>query len=198
MSREPYATSDGYILYPLSDVDRDNHVELQRQINGDGTLFLVPGIKDMMWDTLLSDTNTTKLYSIFENNGDYCGCIELQQYHTDTPEIGLNLIETKRNQGIAAKVVKSLVQTVCSERDIEYFLIRIMSNNPHSRYVFEKMGAVPIGEEEHPYVVLMNRLKTTLAQDTVNEIQGAIKDLMVDNDEEEFVYRYKLMPDVFE
>lgn len=138
MSREPYAVGDEYILYPLADVDRDNHVELQRQINGDGTLFLMPGIKDMMWDTLLSDTNTTKLYSIFENSGDYCGCIELQQYHTDTPEIGLNLIETKRNQGIAAKVVKLLVQTVCAERDIEYFLIRIMSNNPHSRYVFEK------------------------------------------------------------
>ncbi len=196
MSRGPYAVGDGYILYPLADVDRDNYVELQRQINGDDTLFLMPKIKDMMWDTLLSD-DSTKLYCIYENNGDFCGCIELQKYKTDTPEIGLNLIETKRNQGIAAKVVKLLVQTVCAERDIEYFLIRIMSNNPHSRYVFEKMGAVPIGEEEHPYVVLMNRLKTTLAQDTVNEIQGAIKDLMVDNDEEEFVCRYKLMPDVF-
>lgn len=170
---------------------------MQRQINGDGTLFLMPKIKDMMLDTLLSD-DSTKLYCIYENNGDFCGCIELQKYKTDTPEIGLNLVENKRNQGIAAKVVKLLVQTVCAERDIEYFLIRIMSNNPHSRYVFEKIGAVPIGEEEHPYVVLMNRLKTTLARDTVNEIQGAVKDLMVDNDEDEFVYRYKLMPYVFE
>lgn len=198
MSREPYAVGDGYILYPLADVDRDNHVELQRQINGDGTLFLMPGIKDMMWDAALSNENS-KLYSIYDKNGNYCGCIELQKYKTDTPEIGLNLVETKRNQGIAAKVVKLLVQTVCAERDdIEYFLIRIMSNNNHSRYVFKKMGAIPIGEEEHPYVALMNKLESSFAQDTVNEIQGAIKDLMVDNDEDEFVCRYKLMPDVFE
>ncbi len=104
MSREPHAIDDRFILYSLADVDRDNYEELQRQINGDDTLFLMPKIKDMMWEALLSDTNTTKLYSIFENNGDYCGCIELQQYYTDTPEIGLNLVETKRNQGIAAKV----------------------------------------------------------------------------------------------
>ena len=37
MSREPYEVGDEYILYPMSDVDRDNYVELQRQINGDDT-----------------------------------------------------------------------------------------------------------------------------------------------------------------
>lgn len=197
MNREPYAVGNGYILYPLADVDRDNYVEMQRQINGEKTLYLNPKIKDMMWDTLLKD-DSTKLYCVYENNGDFCGCVEMQKYRTDTPEIGINLVETKRNQGIAAKAVKLLVQTVCNEQYIEYFLIKIMSNNSHSRYVFEKMGAVRIGEEEHPYVALMNRLKTTLKQDTIDKIQGTVKEYMVDNDEEEFVYRYKLLPKVFE
>lgn len=197
MSREPYAVGDGYILYPLADVDRDNYVELNRQINGEKTLFLNTKLKDMMWDNLLLD-DSTKLYCIYENDGDFCGCIELQKYLTDTPEIGLNLVEAKRNQGIAAKVVKLLMRTVCAGQDIEYFLIRIMSNNLHSRYVFEKMGAVPIGEEEHPYVVLMNRLRNNLSQNTVSEIQDFVKDQMVHNDEEEFVFRYKLLPNAFE
>lgn len=34
---------------------------------------------------------------------------------------------------------------------VDYFLIRISSNNLHSKYVFEKMGAVKIGEEETAY-----------------------------------------------
>lgn len=39
INKEIYAAGEGYILYPLSDIDRDNHVELKRQVNGDNTLF---------------------------------------------------------------------------------------------------------------------------------------------------------------
>lgn len=122
---------------------------------------------------------------------------ELQNYKSDTPEIGLNLVESKRNQGIAAKVVKLLVQKSCLERNIDYFLIRIMSNNPHSKHVFEKMGAVPIGEEDRPFVVFMDELKKTMGEDSISQIYDTVKARMDDDDENEFVYRYKLSPEAF-
>lgn len=40
MNREIYAIGDGYVLHPLAEVDRDNYVKLQRQIEGERTLFL--------------------------------------------------------------------------------------------------------------------------------------------------------------
>ena len=144
--RAIYTIGNGYILYKLEDADKNKYMELQRQINGVSSSFLT----DIMWDATLNELSkgSDKCYSIYEdNNGQFCGCIELQNHNSSTPELGLNLVESKRNQGIAAKVVKLLVQKSCFERNIDFFLIRIKSNNLHSKHVFEKMGAVLIGEE---------------------------------------------------
>ncbi|MGN0680185.1 MAG: GNAT family N-acetyltransferase [Oscillospiraceae bacterium] len=194
MSREPYTSGEGYVLFPLADVDRDNYVELHRQLNGESSLFLMPIIKDMMWETTLNNERD-KQYSIYEDNGEYCGCIELQKYQSDTPEIGLNLLESKRNQGLAAKVVKLLVQKACREQNIDYFLIKIMSNNSHSQHVFEKMGAIQVGEEERPFVAVMKELKQIESEEISDDIYGILKANFDDKDDNAFVLIYKLPPE---
>ncbi len=46
MNREIYATDGEYTLLPISDEDRENYIELHRQLNGKQTLFLNPYCKD--------------------------------------------------------------------------------------------------------------------------------------------------------
>lgn len=62
----------------------------------------------MMWEQVLEGED--KVFSVFEINGDYCGSLELQNPDSDTPEIGIDLFENKRNKGIAPKVVKLLAK----------------------------------------------------------------------------------------
>lgn len=196
MSREAYAFCEGYVLYPIADDDKDNFVELQRQINGDSTIFLMSAIKDFAWNTLLSYEND-RAYSIYESGGEYCGCIELNNYKDDIPEIALNLVEGKRNQGVAAKAVKMLVKKLCEERRVDYFLVRIMSDNSHSKHVFEKMGAVLIGEEDRPEVKLLkelNKLKLEYGEKIAGDTGKHDVDCI---DENVFVYKYKLPTGAF-
>lgn len=196
MSREPYTAGEGYFLYPMSDIDKDKYVELQLQLNGENSLFYNPISREKLWNDMINEENN-KYYSIYDDNGDYCGCIELQNCKSETPEIGLNLVENKRNQGIAAKVVKQLVQKVCKEQDIDYFLIKIKSDNSHSKYVFEKMGAIPIGEENYNYTIFMKALNNFMDEDSLKKIYDTAKTYMDDDDENKFVYRYKLSPEAF-
>lgn len=144
--REIFVADKEFIICPISDADRSDYVELHRQLNGEASLYLNPVSKDMMWEQILK--NADSVFSLFTEKGDYCGSIELQQPNSNTPEIGIDLLENKRNQGIAPKAVHLFAGRVFEIRKIDYFLIRISSNNPHSKYVFEKMGAVKIGEEE--------------------------------------------------
>lgn len=195
MSREVYASGDGYILYPLADVDRENYIELQLRLNGDDATFLATGINNTIWEETVNDENS-RYFSIYEENGEYCGCIELQNYQSNTPEIGISLIESKRNQGIAAKVVKLLVQKVCQECNIDYFLLKIMSDNSHSKHVFEKMGAVPIGEVI-PSMLILNKLKETLSEDEFNLMNDIVESQTEDVFEKELIYEYKLPPETF-
>lgn len=196
MSREPYTAGEGYILYPIADVDKEYYVELQLQINGENSLFYNPVSREKLWNEMINDEND-KYFSIYDDNGDYCGCIELQNCKSETPEIGLHLFESKRNQGIAAKVVKLLVQKVCKGQDIDYFLIKILSNNSHSKHVFEKMGAVPIGEEDRNYTLFLKVLGNSLDEDSLKKIYDTAKTYVDDDNENEFVYRYKLSPEAF-
>lgn len=195
MSREVYASGDGYILYPLADVDRENYIELQLRLNGDDATFLATGINNTIWEETVNDENS-RYFSIYKENGEYCGCIELQNYQSNTPEIGISLIESKRNQGIAAKVVKLLVQKVCQECNIDYFLLKIMSDNSHSKHVFEKMGAVPIGEVI-PSMLILNKLKETLSEDEFDLMNDIVESQTEDIFEKELIYEYKLPPEAF-
>jgi RimJ/RimL family protein N-acetyltransferase len=125
MNREPYVTDGVYSIFPISEEDRDNYVELHRQLNGAHSL------------------------------------------EEDTPEIGIDLLESMRNKGIATKVVPMFARKTYEIKPAAYFLIRISSENPHSKHVFEKMGATLIGEEEKHI--------------SINEV----------------VYQYKLVPELF-
>ncbi|MCM1326014.1 MAG: GNAT family N-acetyltransferase [Bacteroidales bacterium] len=155
IKREIFAADGEFIICMISDEDRKDYVELHRQLNGETSLYLNPLSKDMMWEQTLN--HAENIFSLFTAGGEYCGSIELQHPDSDTPEIGIDLLENKRNKGIASKAVRLFAKRVCEEKEVNYFLIRISSVNLHSQHVFEKMGAVKIGEEESVFSKFVER-----------------------------------------
>lgn len=153
--REIFATDGEFIICVISDDDRKDYVELHRQLNGETSLYLNSLSKDMMWEQTLN--HAENVFSLFTTDGDYCGSIELQHSDSNTLEIGIDLLESKRNKGITPKAVRLFAKKVCEEKKVDYFLIRISSNNLHSQNVFEKMGAVKIGEEESAFSKFVER-----------------------------------------
>ena len=193
MNREIYATDGEYTLCPIAEEDRELYVELHRQTNGESTLFLNPYVKDIMWDGVMTGEN--KVYSIFDANSEYCGSMELQHPDDDTPEIGIDLLESKRNKGIAAKVVRLLAREAYEERNVEYFLLRISSRNKHSRHVAEKIGAILIDEEDTMFERFLNAIDEEHRATILEYLQERNND--GSDDEDEVIYRYKLLPEVF-
>lgn len=187
--REIFAADGEFIICPISNADRSDYVELHRQLNGETSLYLNPVSKDMMWEQILNHADS--VFSLFTTKEDYCGSIELQQSDSNTPEIGIDLLECKRNQGIAPKAVRLFARRVCEIRKVDYFLIRISSSNLHSKYVFEKMGAVKIGEEETAFSRFVERFGE-IAEKTDHDLEqyrGLFGESV-----DEVVYQYRLNP----
>ena len=189
MGRDIFAADGEFIICPISNADRCDYVELHRQLNGEASLYLNPISRDMMWEQILK--NADSVFSLFTENGDYCGSIELQQPDSNIPEIGIDLLENKRNQGIAPKAVRLFAGRVCEIRKIDYFLIRISSNNSHSKYVFEKMGAIKIGEEETAFSRFVEEF-SEIAEKEGQDLER-YRDLFGESIDE-VVYRYRLNP----
>ena len=189
MGRDIFAADGEFIICPISNADRCDKLELHRQLNGEASLYLNPVSRDMMWEQILK--NADSVFSLFTENGDYCGSIELQQPDSNIPEIGIDLLENKRNQGIAPKAVRLFAGRVCEIRKIDYFLIRISSNNSHSKYVFEKMGAIKIGEEETAFSRFVEEF-SEIAEKEGQDLER-YRDLFGESIDE-VVYRYRLNP----
>ena len=189
MGRDIFTADGEFIICPISPMDRGDYVELHRQLNGETSLYLNPVSKDIMWEQILNQAN--RVFSLFTAKWDYCGSIELQQPDSNTPEIGIDLLENKRNQGIAPKAVRLLARKVCEIRKVDFFLIRISSNNLHSKYVFEKMGAVKIGEEETAFSQFVERF-SEIAEKADHNLEQ-YRDLFGESIDE-VVYRYRLNP----
>lgn len=139
MDRKEFTFNNKYRLYPIAEEDREEYVELHRQVNGENTLFKNPMAMDLMWEETIN--GKTKVYSIYNMEGQFCGSIELQKPTSDTPEIGIDLLESFRNKGVAPSVVPLFAKAVCEQQNVQYFKIRITASNSHSKHVFEKLGA---------------------------------------------------------
>jgi len=185
--RKIFAADDEFTICAIANEDRSDYVELHRQLEGENSLYLNLLSKDMMWEQILSDADS--VFSLFTANGDYCGSIEVQQSDSNTPEIGIDLLESKRNQGIAPKAVRLFAKKVCEIRLVDYFLIRISFNNLHSQHVFEKMGAVKIGEEETDFLKFVERFGKIMRK----EGQDLEKyRYLFEESDDEVVYCYRL------
>ena len=64
-----------------------------------------------------------------------------------------------------SKVIKLFSATCWKNRPVEYYLVKILSNNQHSRHIFEKLGAVMIGHEGNLYSSVLEDLKKVFQSD---------------------------------
>lgn len=196
--REIYVTDGEYIIYSIAEEDREYYVELHKQLNGESTLFLNPVCKDMMWEQVLSGKD--KVFSIYDKSGEYCGSVELQHPDSNTPELGIDLMESKRNKGIATRAIKLVARRAYEDKRVDYFLIRISSRNPHSKHVFEKMGVIPLRTTESTFKTFMNDFRDVMKNTEVDDAIGERLKKNFDNAdelEEEVVYEYKLTSEMF-
>lgn len=186
-NREILVHNDRYALSKLLESDREEYVELQRQINGDTTFFLNPLSKDIMWDSALSDKG---LFIILDEEMNLCGSVELKD-ESRTPEIGISILEKCRNKGIARNAVDLLMELTYDPENIDYYLVRIEIDNAHSRHVFEKMGAEFLGED----MSTLNRFKEYLEKNSWEEKhKEQLSDLYSMFEGNAKVIQYKLEP----
>lgn len=193
MNREIYATDGEYKIAPLSENDRENYAKSQKQLNAN-SLFSDPICKDYMWKQALGDDDF-KIFVIFDGNDEYCGSIELPNPQSETPELGINILESKQNKGIAPRTIKLFAEKLYSEKPFKYFIIKISSENTHSKYVFEKLGAVYSDTVENDFNLFIKKIRkemkgVELSRDTLNDIEK----IFGENAETETVYEYKLYP----
>ena len=107
----------------------------------------------------------------------YVGNIVLRELESTTPEVGIEIAEKYQRQGIAYDTLQLFLKRIKSICRIDYFLVRIYSDNEPSRKLFQKLGAVKIGNEPSEYQVFLDQMKERMTEGEYEQIKRKNPDM---------------------
>ncbi len=186
MERTIYVTDGELTLYPLSDDDKQNYFTLKLQVADIPILYTDEFLSEMMWHSAfdLSDSN----YAIYRNS-EYCGNIVIQNTDSHMPEIGIELLEDKRGQGIGVRAVKLLAEQYHKDNKIECYLLRTLEKNTVCRRMLEKMNVVSMDTEIDNNDELIKSLERAIGE----PLDEGVEKILRGTTEGERILRYKLV-----
>lgn len=121
MEREIYATDGVITLCRVAAEDKENYLKLRDQVCE--LSRELRSSDEIAWKVVYKYIKGN--YSVLDNNGEYCGNVSYINPVVETPEIGIELLEHKRNMGIGPRSVKLLAQTYYADNPVEYFVLRV-------------------------------------------------------------------------
>lgn len=185
---------DKYILKKEREEDKQEYFELYKE---DSSLFktmpydMFQEFFEKQWENRRQEKN---LYvSIFKKpDFVYLGNIVLQNIDSTTPELGINVVKKYQRKGVAYDTLKMFMRWGNETfNNMEYFLVRIYSDNSASLNLFQKLGVTKIGEEPSEYQVFLNQFKKQLGKEEYEKVKKERPD-MENIGKRRYIARYKL------
>lgn len=118
-----------------------------------------------------SEENAIYISVILKATKKYVGNIVLRELESITPEVGIDIVEKYQRQGIAYDTLQLFLERIKCICRIDFFFVRIYSDNEPSRKLFQKLGAVKIGNEPSEYQVFLDQMKERMTEEEYEEIK---------------------------
>lgn len=169
-SRKVFVEDEKYVLSRYEVSEQDLYLKAWNEIFESTPVSHDENFKQKFWNDVLSDTTKLQLKIVDKLTQEYVGEVTLMKLNTEAPELGIQLLRKYHGQGIGTRVMKLFVAKLKAVLQIEYFSVRIFSDNHVSQKMFEKMGAVKIGEEGKEYAELMRKIMQDFGKEKFEEV----------------------------
>ena len=143
LNKRPFETTRA-ILQPMTEADFPeylSHTAVATAVAGSDMEDL---FKEKCRE-LLSDENTITFTIRLKKNGMYIGYFELSGLDA-LPELGIDLIESHRRQGLGYEICRSVINYLFCYSDIAVLKYKCFRINTASLRLAKKLGAVKTGE----------------------------------------------------
>lgn len=165
-----FAEDEKYVLSRYEVAEQDLYLMAWNEIFENTPVSHDENFKQKSWDDVLSDTTKLQLKIIDKLTQEYVGEVTLMKLNTEAPELGIQLLRKYQSQGSGTRVMNLFVDKLKSVLRVEFFSVRIFSDNHVSQKMFEKMGAVKIGEVGKEYAELMRKIMQDFGKERFKEV----------------------------
>lgn len=191
---ETVTSDDKYTLRKEREEDKQVYFDLYKETSILAEKMPPDMFQDFFENQWEKRKQENSLYvSIFERTDlVYLGNIVLANLGSRTPELGIDVVKKHQRKGVAYDTLKMFIKWASETYDdIEFFLVRIYSDNLASLNLFQKLGAVKIGEEPSEYQIVLNQFKEHLEKEEYEKVKKKNPD-MEDIAGRRYIARYKL------
>lgn len=183
MKKEDYCNRDGiyaeneyFILKRLCEQDKEDFMELVLDTSSIPKAYEQAGFSEYSWECSLNDADLN--LSLFaKDTGIYLGNLMLKNLSGSRQEIGIDIVRKYRKRGIGYKAVRLLIEHAAKVSGRSDFEVRIYSDNEPSRRLFEKLGAVEIGQECSEFISAMKAMEATVGEEKMSQLTKCYKDV---------------------
>ena len=169
-SGKVFVEDEKYVLSRYEVSEQDLYLKAWSEIFESTPVSHDDRFKQKLWEEVLSDTTKLQLKIIDKMTQEYVGEVTLMKLNAEAPELGIQLLRKYHGQGIGTRIMNLFVDKLKSVLQIEYLSARIFSDNHVSQKMFEKMGAVKIGEEGKEYAELMRKIMQDFGKEKFEEV----------------------------
>lgn len=165
-----FLDKEGYVFSRYEVTEQDLYFKAWSETFENSPILNDENFKWKSWEDALSDTNKLQLKVVDKCTKKYVGEVALMKLDSGMPELGIQLLRKYQGQGIGTRVMRLFVNQLKSIMEVEFFLVRIRSDNHVSQRMFEKMGVIKIGEEGKEYAELMCEFMQNMGKEKFEKV----------------------------
>ena len=123
------------------DQDKDCYMALRRGTSAIRPAYdIIPGFSDAEWDSELNSEDDIYLSAFLKANDEFAASCSFQGFDSDEIEIGMDVVEKYRDQGLGTEIIKGLIKTAHSIFPGKKILGKTNVKNTSCQRVIEKCG----------------------------------------------------------
>ena len=181
----------------IVEADKEAYMNLRVSSSGIAAAYVIlPGFRDTEWENELNCPNEVYCAAFLKENQEFVACCSFQKFDTDTIELGLDVVEECRSQGIATELLKGMLKTVHDVFPGKSVKACTNVENTACRRMIEKCGGIHSGREPSPQANALASLfasieKRGLDDEYVKNMQPTVLKFIDDYKEGICVYKFE-------
>ena len=162
------------------EADKEAYMSVRRNNSVISCAYKLPGFEDYEWNWELNSPDSIYLSVFIKSTNTLVASASVQKYLGQEIELGYDVVDSYRSQGIATEVVKAILAEVHRLFPEAKVIVRIDKNNTASRRVAEKCGGVLTKSEDTFMTVVASLVKEMNDKGTLkpedNTMYGIVED----------------------
>ena len=173
-----YAEDELYVLRKLKETDKEPFMQLLLDASDMRKAYDHKEFYEYSWESSLNDEETLYLSLIDKNAGNYLGKLTVRNLKDAKPEIGCGIVKEYRNQGIAYRAMKMLIDRTKELMNVSTFEIKAYKDNLPSLHLIHKLGGIEMGREENEFISIFAKGAEITGENLLEEDNGLNKEVV--------------------